>query len=150
MKLATINIRSVKLHNPEPTSNATDGNGGERGASATTTTARYRTVTYPVYVQVFKSPVPDPLNDEALRVVVAQKMAETPDRPLSPSTDTGGLVVGAVIAHVMDASTVEINPPPPLPRLLPIPQNLPVPLPPPPLTPTLAPHNLLSQRCYPQ
>ena len=49
-------------------------------------------------------------------------MFETPGRPLSPLTEAGGSVVGGVLAHVMDASTVEMPPPPPLPRLLPLPK----------------------------
>ena len=61
-------------------------------------------------------------------------MAEKPGRPLSTLTGSGGLVVGGVLAHVMDASTVEMPPPPPLPLLLPLPQILSVPLPPPPLS----------------
>ena len=62
-------------------------------------------------------------------------MAETPVRPISPLTEAGGSVVGDILDHVMDESTVEMPPPPPLPRLLPLPQNLPVTLPPPPLPP---------------
>ena len=38
MKVATINIRSVKLHTPEPPRPAAGGDGGERAAAATTTT----------------------------------------------------------------------------------------------------------------
>ena len=49
-------------------------------------------------------------------MVVAQPMAEMSDRPLSPLTDAGGSVVGAVLSHLMDASTAEMPPPPPLPR----------------------------------
>ena len=37
MKVATINIRSVKLHTPEPPRPSTGGCGGERAAAATTT-----------------------------------------------------------------------------------------------------------------
>ena len=62
-------------------------------------------------------------------------MAETPGRPLSPVTEACGSVLGGVLDHVMDASTVEMPPPPPLPILLSIPQIIPVPLPPPPLPP---------------
>ena len=51
-------------------------------------------------------PVPDPLDDEAFRVVVSQPMDETPVRPLSPLAEAGGSVVGAVLDHVMDACTV--------------------------------------------
>ena len=60
-------------------------------------------------------------------------MSETPGRPLSPLTKSGGLVVGGVLSHVMDASTADIPTPPPLPQLLPLPQTISVPLPPPPL-----------------
>ena len=73
------------------------------------------------------------MNDEEFRVVVAQPMDETPGRPLSPLSEDGGSVVGAVLAHVMYASTVEIPPPPTLPRLLPLPQIIPITLPTPPL-----------------
>ena len=55
-------------------------------------------------------------------------MAKTPGHPLSPLTEDGGLVVGGVLDHVMDASTVEMPPPPPLPRSLPLTQIVPVPL----------------------
>ena len=76
-------------------------------------------------------------------------MGKTPGRPLSPLTEAGGSVVGGVLDHVMDASTVEIPPPPPLPILLPIPQIILVPLPPPPLTPIPAPCNRSPQRRSP-
>ena len=56
MKVATINIRSVKLHTLEPTSPSTRGYGEERAASATTTTTGDTTVTDPVSVQVFEVP----------------------------------------------------------------------------------------------
>ena len=59
-------------------------------------------------------------------------MDETPGRPLSTLAEASGSAFGGVLAHVMDASTVEMPPPPPLPLLLPLPQILPVPLPPPP------------------
>ena len=58
-------------------------------------------------------------------------------------------VVGVVLSHVMDASSVEMPPPPPLPRLLPLPQIIPVPLPPPPLPPIPAPRTPSPQRCSP-
>ena len=58
-------------------------------------------------------------------------------------------MVGGVLSHVMDASTVDIPPNPPLPLFLPLPQNLSVPLPPPPLPPIPASYTPLSQRCYP-
>ena len=82
-RLATINIRSVNIHTPEPTRPATDSDGRERAAAATTTTNGDTTVTDPVYIQVFEAPVPDHLNDEAFRVVVVQPMEETTVRPLS-------------------------------------------------------------------
>ena len=75
MKLATINIRSAKLHTPEPPRPSTDGDGGERAAADTTTTTGDTTITYPVSVQVFEAPAPYPLNGEAFIVVVAQPMA---------------------------------------------------------------------------
>ena len=133
MKVATINIRSVKLHTPEPLCLATDGDGGERAAAATTTTIGDTTITDTVFVQVFEVPAPHLLNDEAFKVVVAQPMAETPYRPLSPLTEACGLVVGAVLSHVIDSSTMEMPPPPSLPQLIPLLIFLPVPLPPPPL-----------------
>ena len=48
MKVATINIRSVKLHTPGPLCPDTDGDGGERAASATTTTTGDTTITDPI------------------------------------------------------------------------------------------------------
>ena len=82
-------------------------------------------------------PAPDPLNGEAFKVVVSHPMAKTPGRTLSPLIESGVLVVGGVLSHFMDASTVEMPPPPPLPQLLLLPQILPVHLPPPPL-PTMS------------
>ena len=114
-KVATINIRSFKIHNPEPLCPATDGDGVERAAADTTTTTGDTTITYPASVQVFEVPVTDHFNDEAFILVVAQLMAKTPGRPLSPLTEAGGLVVGYVSAHLMGASTAEMSPPPPLP-----------------------------------
>ena len=121
MKLTTINVGSVKLHTLEPLRPATDGDGGERADADTTTTTGETTITYPVSVQVFEPPAPDPLNDEAFRVVVAHTMAETPVRPLYPLTEAGGSVIGGILSHVIDASTVEMPPPPPLPPFLPLP-----------------------------
>ena len=46
MKVATINIKSVKLHTPEPLRPDTGGDGGERYAAATTTTTGDTTITY--------------------------------------------------------------------------------------------------------
>ena len=86
-KVATINIRSVKLHTPEPLRPDTDGDGGDRDDTSTTTTTGDTTVTYPVSVKVFEAPAPDPFNDEACIVVVAQPMAETTVRKLSPLTE---------------------------------------------------------------
>ena len=133
MKVDTVTILSVNLHTPENFSTSTGGDGDNRAASSTTTATGETTVTDPVSVQFLEAPAPDPLNYETLRVVVAQPMAEAPGRPLSPLTEAGGLVVVGVLAHVMDAYTVETHPPPPLPRLLPLLNILPVPLPPPPL-----------------
>ena len=149
MKVATINIRSVKLHNQEPPCPYTDFGGGERAAATTTTTTGDTTVTYPVSVQVFEAPAPDPLNYESFRVIVAQPMVETPGRPLPPLPEAGWLVVGGFLYHVMDTSTVEMPPPPPLPQLLPLPQILPVPLPPPPLPLVPDPCTPLPQRRSP-
>ena len=84
-------------------------------AAATMTTTGYTTVTDPVSVQVFEAPAPDPLNDEAFRFVVVKPMAQTPGRPISPLTGACVLVVGGVLAHVMDAYTMGIPRPPPLP-----------------------------------
>ena len=149
IKLATIKTRSVKLHTTEPPRTYTGGDGGERAASTTTTTTADTTVIDPVYVQVFEAPVLDPLNDEAFRVVVAQPMDETPGRTLSTFTEAGGLVVGGVLAHVMDESTVEMPPSPPLPLLLSVPQIIPVPLPPPSLPTIPGPHTPSPHRCSP-
>ena len=115
MKVDTINIRSVKIHTPEPLRPSIGDNDGERADTATTTTTGYTNSTDPVSVQVFEAPAPDPLNDEAFRVVVAQSIYETPGRPIYPLAEAGGLMVGGVLYHVMDASTVEMPPPPPLP-----------------------------------
>ena len=142
MKVDTINIRSVKLHIMEPLRPSIDG-------AATTTTTRDTTMTYPVSILFFEAPAPDPLNDEVFRMVVAQPMDKTPGRPLSPLTEAGGSVVGAVIANVMDASTVGMPPPPPLPRFLPLPRYLPVTLTPLTLPPIPAPYPSSPQRCPP-
>ena len=53
MKVATINIRSVKLHTTEPPCPSNSGDGGERAASATTTTTGGITITDPVSVNFF-------------------------------------------------------------------------------------------------
>ena len=100
--------------------------------------------------QVFEAPAPDPLNDESFRVVVAQTMAETPGRLISPLTEADGLLVGGVLAHVMDSSTVDMPPPPPLPRSLPLPQILPVLLPPTSLPLILDLRTPSPQRCSPE
>ena len=63
MKVATINIRSVKLHTPEPLRPYTGGDGGGRAASSTTTTTVGITIIDPVSVHVFETPAPDPFND---------------------------------------------------------------------------------------
>ena len=51
--MAKINIRSVKLHTPEPPRPSAGADGGERAAATTTTTNGDTTVTDPVSVQVF-------------------------------------------------------------------------------------------------
>ena len=57
-------------------------------------------------------------------------------------------MVGAVLAHVMDASTVDMPPPPPPSQLLPLPIFLPFSLPPPPTLPTiLDTRTPLTHRC---
>ena len=38
-------------------------------------------------------------------------MDKTPGRPLYPLTEADGSVVGTILAHVMDASTVDMPPP---------------------------------------
>ena len=145
-KVATTGIRSVKLHNPEPLRPAADNDGGERADAYTNDTTGDTTITYLVSIRVFKAPAPDPLNDEAFRVVVTQPMTETPVQTLSTLTEAGGSVMGAAIAHVMDASTVDMPPPPPLPQLSPltlfirVPLTL-LPLPPIPDTCNLPPHS---------
>ena len=128
MNVATINISIVNLHTPEPLCPDTHGDGGERSTDSTTTTTGDTNITYPFSVRVFEAPAPDPLNDESLRVLVAQPMAKTPVRtlcklteasetacPLSLLTESGGSVVGSVLAHMMYESTVEMPPPLPLP-----------------------------------
>ena len=98
MKVATINIRSVKLQNTEPILTATGVDGGERdAASATRTTNGYTIVTYQVSVQVFDATALEPLNDSEFRVVVAQTIAETPGRTISTLSEDGGSVVGDVL-----------------------------------------------------
>ena len=120
MKVDTINIRSVNNHTPEPPCPTTGGDGEERDDAATTTTFVDTTVTDPVSVQLFEAPATDPLDDEVFRVVVAQPMDDMPRRQLSTLTEAGGLVVGAVLAHVIYASIAEMPPPPPLPWLIPL------------------------------
>ena len=56
MKVTTINIRSVKLHTPEPPRPSTGGDGGERAAADTTTSTGDITVTDPISVQIFEAP----------------------------------------------------------------------------------------------
>ena len=112
MKVATTNIRSVNPHTPEHLRPATDVDGGGRADAATKTNTGDTNTTYPALIQVFEVPAQKPLNDEALRVVVAQSISKTPGRPLSTFTESGGSVVGVIIAHVMDASNVEMPEPP--------------------------------------
>ena len=102
MKVATINIGSVKLHTPEHPRPSTGGDGGERADSTTTATTGDTTVTDPVSIQVFEAPVSEYLNYEAFRVVVVQPTAETPGCTLSPLAEADGSVVGWILAHVMD------------------------------------------------
>ena len=64
MKVATINIRSVNIHTPEPLCPATYGGCGGRAAASTTTTTGDTTITDPVSIWVFGAPAPDPFNDE--------------------------------------------------------------------------------------
>ena len=115
VKVSTINIGSVKFYTPEPLCPDTDGDGEDRAAATTMTTTGDTNIIDPVSIRVFEATVPDPLNDEALRVVVAQSMEKTPGRTLYTMAETGGSMVGPVIAHVIDASTIEMPPPPPLP-----------------------------------
>ena len=56
-------------------------------------------------------------------------MVGTPGRSLSPLKEADGSVVGAVLSHMMYASTVEIPTPPPIPWFLPVPLP-PLPFPP--------------------
>ena len=149
MKVDTINIWSVNLHTLGPPRPSTGGDGGERYAASTTTTTIDTTVTDPGAVQVLEEPALDPLNDEAFRLVVALTMAKTPGHPLSLLTEAGGLLVEAVLAHLVDASTVDMHPHPPLPRLLPLPQIITVPLPPPPSPLIPAPYTPSPQRRSP-
>ena len=79
-KVVTINIKSVKLHTLEPLHPDNYSDGGDRADDDTTTTTGDTTITDPVSVQVFEAPAPDPLNDEAFRVMVAHPMSETPGR----------------------------------------------------------------------
>ena len=90
MNVDTINIRSFNLHTPEYLCPATDDDSEERSAAATTNYNGDTIITDPVSIRVFQAPTPDPLNDEALRVVVANPMAKTNDRSLSPLTESGG------------------------------------------------------------
>ena len=81
---------------------------------------------------LLEAPSPDPLNDKALILVVVQPMTETPGHILYPLAEAGGSAVEGILSHVMDAYTMDMPPPSPLTRLLPLPQILPFPLPPPP------------------
>ena len=148
MKVSKINIRSVKLHTPEPPRTSNGDDDGERADAATMNTTGDTTVTDPVSVQFFEALEPDPLNDEALRVVVAQPMDKTPGCTLYLLEEAGVSVVGGVLSHVMDESTVEMPPPPPLPQLLSLPQTLPVPLSLPPVPLITAPRTASTQRHY--
>ena len=116
--MAISNIRSVKIHNTYLLHPATDVDGGEWDADFTATTTGDTTITYAVSILVFDAPGPDPLNNEAFRVVVAHRMAETPVCLLSSLTYDVGSVVGAVLAHMMDASTMDMTSLPSLPRFI--------------------------------
>ena len=83
MKVATINIRSVKIQTPGPLRPDTIVDGGDSYAAATTTTTEDTTIPDPVSIRVFEAPAPDPLNDEAFRVMVAQPMDDTNGLTLS-------------------------------------------------------------------
>ena len=89
MKVDTINIRSVKIHTPEPPCTSAGGDGRDRDDAATTTTTGDKTVTYTVPIRFFEAPAPDPFNDEALRVVVVDPMSKTPGRLIYPLTEAG-------------------------------------------------------------
>ena len=56
MKVATINIRSVKIHTPETICPATDRDGGEKAAATTRTTTGDTTITDIVSIRVFEAP----------------------------------------------------------------------------------------------
>ena len=142
MKVAIIHIRSVKIQTQGPLCNDSDY-GGDRYAAATTTTNGGTTITDPVSIRVFEAPAPDLFNDEAFRVVVAQPISEMPGWIIYPFIDADRSVVGDVLYHVMDASTVEIPPPPTITWFLPIT------LPTPPLPPILSLRNPLPYRCPP-
>ena len=101
MNVTTINIRSVKLHTPEPLHHATDGYGGERDAAATMPNTGDTTITDPVLIRFFKSPAPEPLNDEAFRVAVSQPMTRT-TKPDALSIDIFFWVSGAVLFRPYD------------------------------------------------
>ena len=85
--MATINISGFKIYTPEPHFPDTGGDCGYRASSATTYTTGDTIITDPVSAQVFKALAPDPLNYETFRVVVAQPMAKTPNKILSPLTE---------------------------------------------------------------
>ena len=113
--MSTIRIISVKIHTLEPLCPPTYGDGRERDAAATTNNTGDTTILDPVSIRVFEDPAPEPLNNESFRVVVAQPMDKMPGRTLSPLTEAGGSVVGNGLAHVMDSSTLDMPPPPPIP-----------------------------------
>ena len=75
-------------------------------------------------------------------------MDENPEQPLSPLTKASWSVLGPVISHVMDVSTMDMPPPPPIPQLLPLPQFIPVTLPPLAFPPIPAPRTPLPQRRF--
>ena len=76
-------------------------------------------------------------------------MDKTLGQSLYTLTESGGFEVGAASDHVVDESTVEMPPPNSLPRLLTLPQFIPVTLPAPPLPPIPDPRTPLSHRFSP-
>ena len=63
--MPTINVSSDNIHTPETPRTDTDGDGDgvERTADVTTTTTEDITIKYPVSIQDFDAPTPDPFID---------------------------------------------------------------------------------------